>query len=261
VGGTGGGQGSQSGGGIFNQTSTVSIANSIVANHATSSNCGGAALTNAGHNLQFAPAFGCGLPAFASADPHLANAPADNGGPTQTLSLVAVLSFPALNAGDDALCAAAPVSNRDQRGVLRTHGAHCDIGAFELGFVTAISPATGATSGGNGVTLSGFGFAAPTNLTVDTTPVTPTSVTATQVVFTAPAHTAGTVDITITSNGSTVALRGAYTYGTVAPLPTPLPSISPSPQPPAALPSPRTSGGTSSGTGSGTPAPMPAPRP
>jgi hypothetical protein len=256
VGGNGGSPGNQSGGGIYNQTSTVSIANSIVANHATSDNCGGAALTNAGHNLQFAPAFSCGTPAFASADPHLANAPADNGGPTQTLSLVAVLSFPALNAADDALCAAAPVSNRDQRGVLRTHGPHCDIGAYELGFVTAISPASGGSQGGNGVVLSGFGFAAPTNLTVDTTPVTPTSVTATQVAFTAPAHGAGTVDIIIVSNGINVALRGAYTYGTVAPLPTPLPGGSNLPPSPAPLPNPRPGGASG-----GAPNPIPAPRP
>jgi hypothetical protein len=38
---------------------------------------------------------------------------------------------PAIDAGDDAICAAAPVSNTSQNGVSRTQGAHCDIGAFE----------------------------------------------------------------------------------------------------------------------------------
>lgn len=254
VGGNGGSPGNKSGGGIYNQSSTVTIANSIVANHATSDNCGGAALTNARHNLQFAPASGCSN--FASADPHLANAPADNGGPTQTLSLTATVSIPALNAGDNALCAAAPVGNRDQRGVLRTHGGACDIGAFELGFVTEISPATGATQGGNRVVLSGFGFAAPTSLTVDRTLVTPTSVAATQVTYTAPAHADGTVDIFITSNGTSVELRDAYTYGTVEPAPTPHPGGSNLSQPPAPLPNSR-AGGVSSGV----PDPMPVPRP
>ena len=35
----------------------------------------------------------------------------------------------AIDAGDDGICAAPPVNNRDQRGVARPQGAHCDIGA------------------------------------------------------------------------------------------------------------------------------------
>jgi len=38
---------------------------------------------------------------------------------------------PAINAGDDATCAAAPVSGLDQRGIIRPQGVHCDIGAYE----------------------------------------------------------------------------------------------------------------------------------
>ena len=38
---------------------------------------------------------------------------------------------PALDAGDDAVCAANPVNNLDQRGIVRPQGLHCDIGAFE----------------------------------------------------------------------------------------------------------------------------------
>jgi hypothetical protein len=37
----------------------------------------------------------------------------------------------AIDAADDAICAAAPVNNRDQRGFTRPWGPHCDIGAFE----------------------------------------------------------------------------------------------------------------------------------
>jgi len=53
----------------------------------------------------------------------------EHGGPTQTV-------FPgfggaAIDAGDDAICAAAPVSNVDQRGGVRPVGTHCDIGAVE----------------------------------------------------------------------------------------------------------------------------------
>ncbi len=38
----------------------------------------------------------------------------------------------AIDAANDAMCAAAPVNSLDQRGVPRPQGAHCDIGAFEV---------------------------------------------------------------------------------------------------------------------------------
>jgi len=66
---------------------------------------------------------------FKKGDPKL-GALADNGGPTQTLALLP--GSPAIHAGDDATCAAAPVNNLDQRGVARPGGLHCDIGAYEL---------------------------------------------------------------------------------------------------------------------------------
>ena len=37
----------------------------------------------------------------------------------------------AIDAGNDGVCAAAPVKGVDQRGVLRPTGPHCDIGADE----------------------------------------------------------------------------------------------------------------------------------
>jgi hypothetical protein len=55
---------------------------------------------------------------------------ADNGGPTPTLALAA--GSPAIDAGDDVVCAADPVNGLDQRGVVRPQGTHCDIGAYEL---------------------------------------------------------------------------------------------------------------------------------
>jgi len=53
----------------------------------------------------------------------------DNGGPTQTHALLG--GSPAIDMGDDVICAAAPVDGIDQRGVARPYGAACDIGAFE----------------------------------------------------------------------------------------------------------------------------------
>lgn len=40
-------------------------------------------------------------------------------------------SSPAIDAGDDAVCAAAPVSNTSQNGLTRPQGMHCDIGSYE----------------------------------------------------------------------------------------------------------------------------------
>jgi CSLREA domain-containing protein len=54
---------------------------------------------------------------------------ASNGGATQTRAISN--SSLALDAGKDAICAAAPISNLDQRGTARPQGAHCDIGAYE----------------------------------------------------------------------------------------------------------------------------------
>jgi hypothetical protein len=55
------------------------------------------------------------------------------GGPTKGFALL--LGSPAIDAGDDAICAdttgIAPVAGKDQRGIARPQGAHCDIGAFE----------------------------------------------------------------------------------------------------------------------------------
>ncbi|WP_082879982.1 DUF11 domain-containing protein [Methylomonas methanica] len=58
---------------------------------------------------------------------------ANNGGPTQTLALVP--GSAAIDAADNALCATAPVSNLDQRGLARPQGPRCDIGAIELAAV------------------------------------------------------------------------------------------------------------------------------
>jgi len=52
-----------------------------------------------------------------------------NGGATQTFGLLP--GSVAIDAGDNATCAAAPVNNHDQRGMVRPQGHACDIGAFE----------------------------------------------------------------------------------------------------------------------------------
>jgi hypothetical protein len=52
-----------------------------------------------------------------------------NGGPALTFALLG--GSIAINAGNDAVCAADPISNESQNGVTRPNGAHCDIGSYE----------------------------------------------------------------------------------------------------------------------------------
>src|SRR5205823_14147124 len=57
---------------------------------------------------------------------------ASNGGPTQTIALEA--GSPAINAGNETVCAAPPVENLDQRGFFRPGmgATNCSIGAYEF---------------------------------------------------------------------------------------------------------------------------------
>jgi len=64
----------------------------------------------------------------------------NNGGPTQTMALGP--GSAAIDAADDATCAADPVNNLDQRGVTRPQGLHCDIGAVEQFCPNFVPPAT-----------------------------------------------------------------------------------------------------------------------
>ena len=141
------------GGGIFRQTGTVTLSNSIVANSTTGGNCAGA-ITNSGDNLDSGTTCGWGSASgsMSSTDP-LLGALANNGGPTQTFALFT--GSPAIDAGNDTVCAAAVgapdygAGGFDQRGVARPQpaGGKCDIGAYEMGnsVLVLLSPSNGAT--------------------------------------------------------------------------------------------------------------------
>ena len=80
--------------------------------------------------------------------------------------------------------------------------------------ITAVSPSAAPTAGGNSVTITGTNFTGATAVKFGTTNATFTIVSATQITATAPAESAGTVDITITTPGGTSATSASdqYTY-------------------------------------------------
>ena len=126
-----------SGSGIYNfnddnnHVNRVALWNTIVEVGAAGAGdaCAADAPQDNGHNLQ-SPGTSCGA-AMVSANPFL-EAPAFNGGAIASL-LTQALSpgSPAIDAGDNAVCNAAPVGGEDQRGDPRPKGAACDIGAYE----------------------------------------------------------------------------------------------------------------------------------
>ena len=114
--------------------------------------------------------------------------------------------------------------------------------------VTSVSPASGPTSGGTSVTVTGTGFGGPgTTVSFGGVLASISTGSTTSLTATTPAHAAGTVDVKVTNpgGGSGILVNG-FTYAD-APLPE-VTSVSPSSGP--------TSGGTSvtvTGTGFGGP--------
>ncbi len=119
------GNGAPNGGSGFYGSGTLNYSNTIIANPTSGSDCFSATLGTNLNNLVEDGSCSAGL----SGDPTLGAALANNGGPTQTLAPLS--GSPAIDAGDDTTCAAAPVNSLDQRGASRWQGAHCDLGAYE----------------------------------------------------------------------------------------------------------------------------------
>jgi C1A family cysteine protease len=85
--------------------------------------------------------------------------------------------------------------------------------------VTGILPATGSTNGGTQITITGSGFTGATAVHFGTTAATGvTVVSATSITATSPAHTAGIVDVTVTTPSGTSATSAAdrFTYVSAA---------------------------------------------
>ncbi|MDB5308070.1 MAG: Alkaline phosphatase [Gemmataceae bacterium] len=79
--------------------------------------------------------------------------------------------------------------------------------------ITSVSPSSGATAGGNTVTITGTSLGGATSVTIGGAVATITGDTPTQITVTAPAGAAGpAVDVVVTTPGGVVTATGAYTY-------------------------------------------------
>ena len=119
----------------------VAVANTIVTTNTSTGNCSavnGGSIPDSGYNLEYS---GPGKPNNCNftnhaqtGDPELSslqyNGYASLLLPLRTLALLA--GSPAIDAGNDNLCAASPVNKVDERGFARPGGSHCDIGSYEL---------------------------------------------------------------------------------------------------------------------------------
>ena len=87
--------------------------------------------------------------------------------------------------------------------------------------VSGISPTSGTTAGGTGVTITGTGFLAGANVTFGGTTATGvTVVSSTSITATTPAHAAGAVNVVVTNTDTkSGTLSGGYTYVVVNPAP------------------------------------------
>ena len=80
--------------------------------------------------------------------------------------------------------------------------------------ITSLSPATGYTSGGTSVTITGTDFTNATSVTFDTSPGSFAVNSDTSITVTAPAHAAGVVNVSVTTPAGTSAANSAsrFTY-------------------------------------------------
>src|SRR5439155_7350428 len=126
------------GGGVFDNTAGASATrkNSLVANNSGGDCTNSGTLTADTHNLDSDGS--CDNATTRTAGQINLQSLANNGGPTQTMALGPTSA--AIDAGDDAVCAAAPISGKDQRGINRPIGPHSDIGAYERDIPTQAGP-------------------------------------------------------------------------------------------------------------------------
>src|SRR5438552_3262339 len=198
------------GGAIYGAPASVTLVNSILADSTSGGNCGGT-IADGGHNLDDGTT--CGFTGTGCAtttgtsfcNTNLLLDPAglaSNGGPTQTIALEAM--SPAINAGNETVCAAPPVNNLDQRGFVRPGmgATNCSVGAYEF----AAAPPSSTTTATSTTTSTTRLTTTPTS-TTHATPTTTSTTTST---------TATTTSTTTSTTSSTTSTTHAPTTTTTS---------------------------------------------
>ena len=202
-------------GGAISNEGTLTVTNSILANSTSGGNCGvpagiTAIFTDGGHNIDDGTT--CGFTgttcasttgtSFCNTNPLLDPAGlASNGGPTQTIALEA--GSPAINAGDETVCAAPPVNNLDQRGFVRPGmgATRCSIGAYEFNATTSTTATTTSTTTSTTSTTTTH---VPTTTTSSTTTSTSTTIRPTTTMSSTTTTTRRAPTTTTTSTTTTI---------------------------------------------------------
>ncbi len=83
--------------------------------------------------------------------------------------------------------------------------------------ISGVTPRLGPTDGGTSVTIAGTHLLDASRVTLDGAPAAVTAQTDTQLVVTAPPHTAGAVDLSVTTGGGSATSASAFTYQDPAP--------------------------------------------
>jgi hypothetical protein len=127
------GNSASSGGGVLNNGGTLNLYNAVLANSFYGGDCDNNFGIVTGNNnlIEATNGNNCG---FANGiDGNIIGSDPNLGAPTGSPAYFPLNSGSlAIDAGDDAKCAAAPVNNTSQNGLPRPQGAHCDIGAYEF---------------------------------------------------------------------------------------------------------------------------------
>jgi uncharacterized repeat protein (TIGR01451 family) len=141
------------------------LRNTLVASQTAGANCAFTTGTLTADGFNMADDASCASATQKTTAQIVLQALANNGGDTATMALGA--GSAALEAGDDAVCAATPINNVDQRGVMRPQVLHCDVGAFELVWTNGTPLADAGTpqtvTVGTLVTLTGIASSDPDN--------------------------------------------------------------------------------------------------
>lgn len=217
------------GGGIYNGNSgTLKLAGSIIAENSPQDCINNASLTDDGYNVE-GKSGGCGFSSSSSVksssiDSYL-GVLANNGGPTETIAIVASVDDPAYQGIPSSFDLPVPVGGvslacqvPDQRGFPRS--SPCDIGAYEVSLapapaaqISSVSPLAGPVTGRTTVVIMGSSFSSQAEVYFSNQPATRTIfVSPEELEAITPPHVSGKVSISVEQDGAITTSQATFSY-------------------------------------------------